>query len=320
MTSGASEIERALAWCVDFVAARPSNVTRLAYLLPRAKRPLFYPAYCAMRVIDDEVDNDFLGQTDAERHASRFGVAARVESWREHAVSATQGGYVPGTGAGDDDMIFTAMNATLGRGDMGPAPYHGLADAMQRDVAERPLATWQDFLDYTEGAAVAPAAVFVYILACKVKRDGSSESSLSRPFADYARHLAIFSYLVHILRDLKADAERAPQHLTLPDDLLDESGLTKASLQQAAKAGDDAALGPLVGTIAALTERHYAFTMRDLALLNDETDGDAAMLVGLAEVYSRQFDTIRGDFRSVLEGGGVVDMATVDRLLAAGKA
>ncbi len=59
--------------------------------------------------------------------------------------------------------------------------------------------------------------------------------------------------------------------------------------------------------------------MNDLASLNDETDGAAAMLVGLAEVYRQQFDAIRADYGSVLGGEAVVDMATVDRLLAAGR-
>tara|TARA_B100000676_G_scaffold178281_1_gene175060 strand:+ start:5147 stop:6112 length:966 start_codon:yes stop_codon:yes gene_type:complete len=314
----APDVKAAQAWCEAFVAARPSNVTRLAGLLPARKRPLFYPAYCAMRLIDDEVDEGFLGQGDAGRAASRGAMATRVEAWRSFALDAVAGTYNSGSASGDDDTIFTAMNASLGTGEMGPGPWNGLADAMQRDVEERPLATWGDFLDYTEGAAVAPASVFVYILACDVKRDGSSRLSLNRDCADYARHLAIFSYLVHILRDLKADAERAPQHLTLPDDLLAESGLSKMSLQRAARSSDEAALAPLVGTIAILTERHHEQTIRDLADLNDETGGDAAMLMGLAEVYSQQFDAIRADFGRVLEGGGVVDMATVDRLLTSG--
>jgi phytoene/squalene synthetase len=271
-----------------------------------------------MRVIDDEVDDVFLALADSDRDMARPAIAARVEQWRADALESLQGRYTA-KGDTDDTRIFSAMNATLGRSNMGTEAFHGLADAMQRDVAERPLAMWDEFLDYTEGAAVAPAAVFVFILAAKVRRDGSSHASLTRPCADYARHLAIFSYLVHILRDLKADAERAPQHLTLPDDLLAQAGLTKAQLQDAARQGDDSALAPLVGIIAELCERHYVITMNDLASLNDETDGAAAMLVGLAEVYRQQFDAIRADYGSVLGGEAVVDMATVDRLLAAGK-
>jgi phytoene/squalene synthetase len=311
----AVDVEEALDWCVRFVDQRPSNVTRLAGLLPRTKRPMFYPAYCAMRVIDDEVDNDFLALPETEREAQRVRVARRVEQWRARAIEALEGRFVADTN-GEDARIFTAMNATLGRSNIGTQAFHGLADAMQRDVAERPLATWQDFLHYTEGAAVAPAAVFVFILAAKLARDGSSRSELMRPCADYARHLAIFSYLVHILRDLKADAERAPQHLTLPDDLLAQAGLTKPLLQEAARQGDDTALASLVGIIAELCERHYVQTMEDLAALNDETAGAAAMLVGLAEVYRQQFDAIRHDYGAVLGGENVVDMATVDRLLA----
>ncbi len=309
------DADQAQDWCARFVAQRPSNVTRLAGLLPRAKRPLFFPAYCAMRVIDDEVDDIFLALDDAARNARRPMVAARVEQWRNGVVAALEGRFVADENS-DDARIFTAMNATLGRSNIGTDAFHGLADAMQRDVAERSLATWQDFLHYAEGAAVAPAAVFVYILAAKVRRDGSSHAELGKPCADYARHLAIFSYLVHILRDLKEDAERAPQHLTLPDDLLVQAGLDKHSLQTAARDGDDAVLAPLVGTIAELCERHYVSTLVDLAALNDEAGGAAAMLVGLAEVYRQQFDAIRTDYSAVLKGESVVDMATVDRLLA----
>ncbi len=170
--SSSVDIQAAQAWCADFVAQRPSNVTRLAGLLPAAKRPLFYPAYCAMRVIDDEVDDVFLALADSRRDAERPGVARRVEQWRNDAVESLQGRYVT-TDDTDDARIFVAMNATLGRSNMGTDAFHGLANAMQRDVAERPLAMWDEFLDYTEGAAVAPAAVFVFILAAKVKRDGT---------------------------------------------------------------------------------------------------------------------------------------------------
>jgi len=86
--SSSVDIQAAQAWCADFVAQRPSNVTRLAGLLPAAKRPLFYPAYCAMRVIDDEVDDVFLALADSRRDAERPGVARRVEQWRNDAVES----------------------------------------------------------------------------------------------------------------------------------------------------------------------------------------------------------------------------------------
>ena len=316
MASGA-KVEAAKAWCADAVAAKPSNVTRLATRLPPWRRALFFPAYCAMRSIDDAVDEGFLGLDAAQRRARRPAMAARLDAWQRHASAAACGRY-PGGAEGDDDIVFTAMNATLGRSAMGPAPFATLGSAMRRDVEERQLADWDDFLDYAEGAAVAPAAVFVFILAC---RPPSGGLRLAHPCADYVRHLALFSYLVHILRDLGRDAWRAPQHLTLPAAALREAGLTRPLLQRAARVGDRdavAALAPLVAAVAARARCHRARSRDDLASLAEETSGRGALLARLAEVYERQLAAIEADYGAVLAGEAVLAVAEVDRLLAAG--
>ncbi len=308
------DVEAAGAWCAAFVAARPSNVTRLAARLSPFRRALFFPAYCAMRSIDDAVDEGFLRLDAAARRAARPAMAARLAAWQRHAEAAAGGRYRGGA-TGDDDTVFAAIDATLGRSAMGPAPFRALAAALRRDVEERPLASWGDFLDYAEGAAVAPAALFVFILACRP--DGTAP--LSRPCSDYARHLAVFSYLVHILRDLGADARRAPQHLTLPADLLRAHGLTRAALRRAARAGGRdavAALAPLVAAVAARARERRARSAGDLARLAGETAGRGLLLSALAEVYDRQLEAIEADYGAVLAGEAVLPLATVDRLLA----
>ena len=313
MAREGAKVEAAKAWCADFVAARPSNVTRLAARLAPWRRALFFPAYCAMRAIDDEVDEGFLRLDAVRRRACRRAMAARLNAWRRHASAAACGRY-RGGGAGDHHTIFTAMNATIGQSVLGPEPFAALARAMGRDVEERQLAGWGDFLDYAEGAAVAPAAVFVFILACQAQ---TGALRLARPCADYVRHLALFSYLVHILRDLRGDAWRAPQHLTLPAAALRAAGLTRPQLQRAARAGDRDALAPLVAAVVPRARRHRAHSVDDLARLVEDTAGRGALLARLAEVYDRQLDAIEADYGAVLAGDGVLPLAAVDRLLAA---
>jgi phytoene synthase len=270
-----------------------------------------------MRVIDDEVDNVFLALDEAERERRRPAMLNRLAAWRRDAARAALGTYSP-CDAGEDATIFTAINETIGRGTLGRGPFDGLADALRRDAEERPLATWQEFLAYCDGAAAAPAAVFAYIVGCHVEAGGRTRWALGGDCMAYVRNLALFSYLVHILRDLRQDALRAPQHLTLPDDLLTASGLTKPALQAAARERDRERLAPLVATVAELAEGHRLSALTDLERLNRETDGAAPMLLGLAEVYRLQLEAIRADYGAVLEGTAIVDMATVDRLLAEG--
>ncbi|MBF0295952.1 MAG: squalene/phytoene synthase family protein [Magnetococcales bacterium] len=235
--------------CHDIARRNGSPLYLVSRLLGAGKRRLFLTAYAAMRVVDDLVDEDFL-DGDAEGRAARRGeVLTRIALWREQALACVRGAFQPGEAA-FAPMVFQGLNETLGASDLGEWPWVALAAAMEHDVREQEIVTWEDFLGYCEGATVAPATTFAYILACE-ERGGRFRLERDPAFCrDRVRSMAVFCYLMHILRDLSRDARRHVQLITIPRTTLAEAGLRREELAAALQRRDPA-VGRLVGALNA---------------------------------------------------------------------
>lgn len=110
-------------------------------------------------------------------------------------------------------------------------PLEAFAQSMIYDIYHDGFPTIQSFIDYAGGASVAPASIFVHLCGLN-KQNGQYVP----PVFDVKRvstPCAIFSYLVHIIRDFQKD------HLNnlnyFPDDLIAKNGLDRAKLLQMAK-------------------------------------------------------------------------------------
>ena len=172
---------------------------------------------------------------------------------------------------------------------------------MRRDVQEQPLQTWQQFLDYCEGATVAPAEVFIHILGSRDNPD-RLHCELPKPLGHYARDMAVFCYLVHIIRDLPADAQHTDQLLTVPEDLLLQHDLDKGRLKDALSLGK---LEPVVTLAVDLAERARSF--RSSALCRQQEmqahlSQDAYELLGsLFATYESIHDAVLDDRTALLK-------------------
>lgn len=82
-------------------------------------------------------------------------------------------------------------------------PWERLGDAMIYDLHHTGFSDFRTFLRYTEGAAIAPASVFMHL--CGVRPRGESYAPPEYDIRKAARDLALFSYVVHILRDFQKD-------------------------------------------------------------------------------------------------------------------
>ncbi len=287
--------------------ASASNLWAVGRALPARKRRLFEAAYATMRVVDDFVDDAFLALPADRRAALRPRADAAVRAWEAACVHALAGERPAGdavdpiraAGAG---MLYDALAAAAGNGAPAPAPWHDLAEAMRHDVAETALVAESDFDRYCEGATVAPATVFLFVLTAR-ESDGRLESPFDhRALHDKARPMARFCYLVHILRDLAADAARGGQIVTLPGDWLAAAGLTRDGVAAAAARRDPAA--------RALADRliHRAHREREAA---DAVEADLApaldareraILGALLAVYRDMHDRLAADPSAALAG------------------
>jgi len=219
-----------LDYCLELTKRSGSNLWLVGRALPKARRAMFVTAYASMRVVDDFVDDDFAVQAPERRAALRKSAHDRVEGWRQAVAGALAGAPQEGEGDALDPPIARALTDQFHGSDIGTGPWDALADAMHRDVDEVPFETWADFQEYCEGATVAPASIFLYVLAAKVGSEAPIRSGLPAPPADCARDMAVFCYLVHIARDLLKDAAQGANLITLPDTLLARHGLSRAGL------------------------------------------------------------------------------------------
>jgi phytoene synthase len=99
------------------------------------------------------------------------------------------------------------------------------------DINNDGFPTLEAFLDYAAGASVAPASIFVHLNGL-TKSDGNYQI----PAFDVkwaATPCAIFSYLVHIIRDFQKDQLNNLSYFA--DDLIIKNGLTRKLLHEFAK-------------------------------------------------------------------------------------
>ena len=132
------------------------------------------------------------------------------------------------------DPLFGEVTDTIHRFRIPLHFFYNFARSMVFDIHHDGFRTFDEFLDYAEGASNGPASVFVH-LCCLDKLQGEYVPS---PYniSDVARPCAIFSYLVHIIRDFQKDQFNNLNYFAL--DILEKNGLTPDDLKLIARGGE----------------------------------------------------------------------------------
>jgi phytoene synthase len=220
--------------CNELAAAKNANLYRAAMRLSPERQRFFLASYASMRVIDDIVDDGFLELPDAERDAAREAVIETIENWQVQIIAAKSGADNPMPETGPlSTSVYDALRLTLGRSDLSPEPWIELADALHHDVAEEPMDEWDDFIAYCEGATAAPASIFVYLLSARYDPEIGYTSPLTNPPIYHARDMAIFCYIIHILRDLPEDIKGPDRLVTIPSEVLIAADITLGEIRNA---------------------------------------------------------------------------------------
>ena len=286
-------LDRAFAACEAIAARANANFFHAARLLPEHRRRFFLATYAAMRIIDDLVDAGFLPLDDAARAAARPAMLRTIDDWQAQALGMPRDGPM----APD---VLRAFAATACSSDLGEAPWRDLATAMRHDASEAGLSSRDDFLAYCRGATVAPATVFVYLLGCRHEPGQGYRHGLPEPAAHYAADLAVYCYLVHIMRDLAKDAGESERLLTIPADMLAEAGLARSEIAALVARRDPrlAGLGRLLSDMAEpYRVRGHARLATLLPLLGIR---ERAAIVGLIGIYDALLARFRAGYLDVV--------------------
>lgn len=175
--------------------------------------------YKFMRAIDDLIDNYKTEHvTIAKEDKPQF--EADVYRWINAVSEAAQ------NNPAQAELIETVEKFCI------PSwPLEAFAKSMIYDIYHDGFPTLQSFIDYAAGAAVAPASIFVHL--CGLTKQNGQYLPPQFDVKRVATPCAVFSYLVHIIRDFQKDHLN---HLNyFGDDLIQKNDLDRQKLLQIAK-------------------------------------------------------------------------------------
>ncbi len=174
--------------------------------------------YKFMRRIDDMIDDYKAGNGDLTIEKKEF-FTGKVNDWISCLDKSSS-----------DDPLIKEVIETVTRFKIPLKLFHNFAKSMIYDINNDGFDTYNDFLIYAEGASVAPASLFVH-LCCLLKEDGEYHTP-SFDIIEVARPCALFSYLVHIIRDFQKDQLNNLNYFAI--DILKKNKLIPADLKSMA--------------------------------------------------------------------------------------
>lgn len=170
--------------------------------------------YKFMRAIDDLIDN-YKSEHKTIANTEKAHFEADVNSWINTISIATA------NDPAQAELIETVLKFHI------PAwPLEAFAKSMVYDIYHDSFPTLPAFLDYAAGASVAPAAIFVHL--CGLTRQNGEYVPPAFDVKRAATPCAVFSYLVHIIRDFVKDHTHNLNYF--PDNLIAKHGLDREKL------------------------------------------------------------------------------------------
>lgn len=182
--------------------------------------------YCAaktcykfMRVIDDMIDDHkSINRLIAPDERKEF--TSNVNEWLKMVIVSEECNPL------QQELIETVKRFRI------PLwPLEDFAKSMIYDINNDGFPTLDDYLDYSMGASVAPASIFVHLNSLQKNGNDYADPPFDVRWA--ATPCAIFSYLVHIIRDFRKDQLNNLTYFA--DDLIVKNGLSRKDLREFAE-------------------------------------------------------------------------------------
>jgi phytoene synthase len=175
--------------------------------------------YRSMRDIDDLIDNRKTeGSTLSLLEQRQF--TTLVNTWVEGVDTSLP------CNAQQQDLLNVITRFQI------PSwPWQQFARSMIYDIYHNGFRTFTDFLAYAEGAAVAPGSIFLHF--CGLTKTTRHYRPPRFNIRKVARPLALFCYLVHIIRDFQKDQLENLNYFT--QDLMNKYTITTEMLKTIAE-------------------------------------------------------------------------------------
>jgi phytoene synthase len=174
--------------------------------------------YKFMRSIDDLIDD--------HKAANKIILENEKQRFTED-VNVWLGMIMKGN---SDNPMQQELTETIAKFRIPSWPLEAFAKSMLYDINNDGFPTVNAFLEYAGGASVAPAAVFVHLAGLRERENKYSAPAFN--VKEAATSCAVFSYLVHIIRDFQKDQFNNLNYFA--DDLIEKHGLNRGELAKIA--------------------------------------------------------------------------------------
>lgn len=184
--------------------------------------------YRYLRAVDDLIDchkTRHAAIPDNEKQSFRNSVQEWLDSIRKTVAPSDH--HTQAGGIKDElQQIMTRFHIPLW-------PMEDFARSMIYDIDHNGFNTLDDFLEYSRGASVAPASIFVHLCGLQKGKDHYLPPKFN--VREASTPCAIFSYIVHIIRDFQKDQENNLNYFAL--DVLERHQLDPDKIRKIARNG-----------------------------------------------------------------------------------
>jgi phytoene synthase len=171
--------------------------------------------YKLMRYVDDLVDN-YKTEHPVISEPEKNQLISKVNEWISSIISVINSD-------GEKDEFYRVFKKFVI-----PVWYMNLfAKSMLYDIDNDGFPDIKTYLEYSEGASVAPASIFVHL--CSLRYIDGQYCLPTFDVIRASRPCAIFSYLVHIIRDFQKDQQNNLNYFA--DDIVKKYGLDRTILK-----------------------------------------------------------------------------------------
>jgi len=178
--------------------------------------------YKFMREIDDLIDNHkAANKIISESEKKHF--TEDVNNWLKMIMNV-----------GSDNSMLLPITETIKKFRIPTWPLEVFARSMIYDINNNGFPDLAAFLEYAGGASVAPAAIFVHLAGLRELENKYSAPAFN--VREAATSCAVFSYLVHIIRDFQKDQLNNLNYFA--DDLIEKHGLNRNDLSNIARGAE----------------------------------------------------------------------------------
>jgi len=241
--------------------------------------------YKFMRMIDDHIDNRKASE-EAITCLERKMMTDQVNEWIDCL-------YKPD----HKDPFLIELVDTVSRFQIPLQLFHNFTKSMLYDINNEGFKSIGEFLEYAEGASVAPASVFVHL--CCLTEEDHRYLPADFDIIHVARPCAIFSYIVHIIRDFQQDQLENLNYFATG--ILEKNGLHPSDLKAIARgASVTPSFRKVIKEYYELAGKYEAETLEILEVLTPRLKGRYLFSLHLIyQLYKMVFDRIdpeKGDF------------------------